>query len=91
MNAGERIGQRSVAIIGTTSSCTRRFTSSTASTLVGSAIATNSFPFRRAIGISLFARAMSRGTRFMISSGTRNFERLIGGVFRHRPMLNAMS
>ena len=82
---------RSVAIIGTTSSCTRRFTSSTASTLVGSAIATNSFPARRAIGTSLFFFAMSRGTSDMISSGTRSLTKLTGGVFRQRPMLKAMS
>jgi hypothetical protein len=80
-----------VAIIGTTSSCTRRFTSSRASTFVGSAIATKSLPFRRAIGTSLFAFAISFGTSDMISSGMRSFERLIGGVFRQRPMLNAMS
>ncbi len=67
----------SVAIIGTISSCTRRFTSSTASTLVGSAIATKSLPLRRAIGTSLFAFAMSRGTSAITSSGTRSFERLI--------------
>ena len=29
--------------------------------------------------------------QFMISSGTRTFERLIGAVFRQRPMLKAMS
>ena len=54
---------RSVAIIGTISICTRRFRSSTASTLVGSAIATKSFVSRRAIGTSLCAFAISRGTR----------------------------
>ena len=82
---------RSVAIIGTISSWTRRFRSSTASTLVGSAMATKSFPSRRAIGTSLFALAISRGTIDITSSGTRNLLRLIGGVLRQRPMLNAMS
>ena len=66
----------SVAIIGTTSSCTRRFTSSTASTFVGSAIATKSLPFRRAIGTSLFAFAISRGTSDMISSGHAQFRQI---------------
>ena len=81
----------SVAIIGTISSWTRRFRSSTASTLVGSAMATKSLPFRRAIGTSLFVLAISRGTSAMISSGTRTFVRFTGGVFRQRPMLKAMS
>ena len=35
--------------------------------------------------------AMSRGTSDITSSGTRNFERLISGVFRQRPMLKAIS
>src|SRR5581483_4412178 len=81
----------SVAIIGTMSSCTRRFRSSIATTFVGSAMATKSFPFKRAIGTSLFAFAISRGTSSITSSGTRTFSRFIGGVFRQRPIENAMS
>ena len=34
---------------------------------------------------------MSRGTSLNISSGTRTFDKLTGGVFRQRPMLKAMS
>src|SRR5438552_9053040 len=81
----------SVAIIGTISSCTLLLTSSIASTFVGSTIATKSLPSRRAIGITLFVFAMSRGTKDMISDGTRNFDRLIKGVLRQRPMLTVMS
>src|SRR5437762_8066369 len=92
MHPTEGLGHAlSVAIIGTTSNWTRRFTSSTANTLVGSTIATNSFPFKRATGTSLFTFAISRGISPMISSGIRIRARLTGDTFRQRPMLKAMS
>ena len=91
MPASVSVTAFSVAIIGIISNCTRRFRSSTARMFVGSAIATKSLPSSCAIGTSLFAFAISRGTSDMICSGTRIFDKFTGGVLRQRPMLNAMS